>query len=203
MSKVRLYGDTSGFVELAAPDVSDDGVLTLPTAAQGIASESYVNAAIAAIPGIGSNVVQTVKSDTQVISTTSNTTIMSAAITPTATSSKVLVIVNLQAAWDPSGASYALFRLVRGATNVYLGDAAGSRVQATGMLNDTTTNRITPITFVFLDSPNTTDSRTYAIQGQGVGSTGGNIYINRSVTDTNAATFTRNPSSITVIEVAG
>jgi len=35
MSKIRLYGDTSGFVELAAPDVSDDGVLTLPTAAQG------------------------------------------------------------------------------------------------------------------------------------------------------------------------
>jgi len=35
MSKVRLYGGTSGFVELAAPDVSDDGVLTLPTAANG------------------------------------------------------------------------------------------------------------------------------------------------------------------------
>jgi hypothetical protein len=35
MSKIRLYGETSGFVELQAPDVADDGVLVLPTSAQG------------------------------------------------------------------------------------------------------------------------------------------------------------------------
>lgn len=35
MSKIRLYGSTSGYVDLAAPAVADDGVLTLPTAAAG------------------------------------------------------------------------------------------------------------------------------------------------------------------------
>lgn len=46
MSKIRLYGATSGYVDLAAPDVSPDATVKLPDA--DIATESYADAAAAA-----------------------------------------------------------------------------------------------------------------------------------------------------------
>lgn len=55
MSKIRLYGSTSGYVDLAAPDVADDATLTLPTGADAIASEAYVTSAISsALSGVAS-----------------------------------------------------------------------------------------------------------------------------------------------------
>jgi hypothetical protein len=45
MSRVRLYGDTSGFIELKAPDVASDSTVTLPNS--DIATESYVQATAA------------------------------------------------------------------------------------------------------------------------------------------------------------
>jgi hypothetical protein len=151
--------------------------------------------------GVGSNVVQTVKSNTQVISTTVNTAIMSAVITPSSATSKVLVISNLQFGWTASNANFARFTLVRSPSVIYLGDTDGSRNRSSSAANDATATRITPVTLVFLDSPNTTSATTYRIEGQGVGGDGGSIFINRAATDTNSATVPRVASSLTVIEV--
>jgi hypothetical protein len=45
-SKIRLYGATSGFVELEAPDVAPDSVLTLPATAGGFGKLVAVKSAI-------------------------------------------------------------------------------------------------------------------------------------------------------------
>jgi hypothetical protein len=52
MSKIRLYGATSGYVDLAAPAVADDATLTLPTGAAAIASEAYVTSALSGITSL-------------------------------------------------------------------------------------------------------------------------------------------------------
>ena len=49
MSKVRLYGDTSGFVDLKAPDVASNVTITLPNTAGLFAAEAYVDSAVSGL----------------------------------------------------------------------------------------------------------------------------------------------------------
>lgn len=49
MSKVRLYGDTSGFVDLKAPDVASNVTITLPNTTGPFATETYVDSEIGAV----------------------------------------------------------------------------------------------------------------------------------------------------------
>jgi len=182
---VRLYGDTSGFVELAAPDVSDDGVLTLPTAAQGI---------LAANGGIGSNVVQTVKADTFTTSSTTyvDVTGLSVTITPASSSSLVLVIYDLQ--YSLSALGYAQLNLVRGSTNIRQSTGATINNTVTGRNTDLDDMRVVAGTFV--DSPNTGTAVTYKLQIATGGT--GTLRVNGRQRDTNFG----GTSSITAIEVA-
>lgn len=148
-------------------------------------------------------VVQTAKTDTSVITSTSftNVTGLSATITPRSTSSKILILV--QFSWAHSTVSaHRYVRLSGGNAGTYVGDAAGSRVRATyntyGQSNLNAGMELVSIND--LDSPNTTSSVTYNVQ---VASNTGNLYINRTLDDTDNTSFARNASSITLIEVAG
>ena len=212
MSKVRLYGDTSGFVDLKAPDVAGDVTITLPNTTGPFATETYVDAAVAGIAGIGSNVVQTVKTDT--FSTTSSTftdvTGLTATITPTSATSKVLVIVQLTWGVSSGDVHTGHFRLFGGNADDYVGNAGGSRVRAiSGIWNDTRASAgvnyyrawtAEAETVVYLDSPATTSATTYSGQVRIGGS--GTVYVNRSGRDVDEVHFTRGASSITVVEVA-
>ena len=98
----------------------------------------------------------------------------------------------------------AYFRIFRTSDNtaVCVGDAAGSRVQATmGTNYYYQGNAVLSCSMNFLDSPATTSNFTYKIQTRTQG--GGGIYINRAVTDSDAITAGRFASSITVMEVSG
>jgi hypothetical protein len=154
-------------------------------------------------PGIGSNVVQTVKTDTFSSTTSTFTTItgLSATITPTSTSSKILIIAQVvfTTAIDVVGTTQ--IRIDGGNATDYVGDAAGSRIRsAAGLHNaDNIGNSGFSTPIVYLDSPNTTSATTYSVQ---VRQNGGTFYVNRSRTDTNNALFGRYASSITAIEVA-
>jgi hypothetical protein len=147
-------------------------------------------------------VVSTTKTDTFSTTSTSYTDItgLSATITPRSTSSKIMVLVSVS-----SGRLGGLptLQIVRGSTAIGIGDAAGSRTRAS-MANypsgDSTGTQITTVGVEFLDSPSTTASTTYKIQARTESST---LWINRSGTDTDSATFPRVISSITLIEVAG
>ena len=210
MSKVRLYGDTSGFVDLKAPDVASNVTITLPNTAGPFATETYVDAAVAAIPeiaGIGTNVVQVVKTDT--FSTTSATLVdvpdLSATITPTSTDSRVLVICqfSMAAGADPS---QGVFVLSGGNSSAYVGDVAGSRargavyVRVSGVDNANAYWSQVPASIVFLDAPNTTSAVTYKLQARRLAA--GTVFLGRSGEDSNATLWGRTAGSLTAIEVA-
>lgn len=148
-------------------------------------------------------VVQTVKSDT--FSTTSTLTYVdvtgvSVSITPTSSTSKVLVTVTLSGSGN-AAASAMLVRLMRNSTPIYLGDSAGSRIQATTSSMVSDNNVAEAIAFTFLDSPATTSATTYKVQI--CSSYGSNItVINRSITDVDASDRARTASSITAMEIA-
>ena len=147
-------------------------------------------------------VVSTTKTDTFTTTSTSFTDItgLSVSITPSSTSSKVLLVVNLFG--DNSTAGQAGFvQLVRDSTAVGVGDAAGSRTRATTALSSYAgPNTIYASGANFLDSPSTTSATTYKVQ---VRVTGGTGYVNRSFSDTDASATIRAVSSITAMEVAG
>jgi hypothetical protein len=124
---------------------------------------------------------------------------LSVSITPTATTSKVLVLVSLSASGAVGGNSSAA-KLVRGSTDIFVGDAAGTRQQVSIDLQQGETYYNFANHFTFLDSPSTTSSTTYKIQTIGL-PTGGNTFVNRSQNNSDGTTFTRTASSITVMEI--
>ena len=150
--------------------------------------------------GIGSNVVQTVK--TNAFSTTSTSFVditgYDVSITPTSASSKVLVVALISFSQGDGGAPTALprFRLRRDSTDILLSTAGSSR-------NDTVSSPIMAAdgdvrnaTVVFLDSPETTSATVYRLQMAVVQFTG---YVNRrGDTGNNDGQV----STITAIEVA-
>ena len=85
-------------------------------------------------------VVQTTKTDTFTTASTSyvDLTGLSVAITPSSTSSKVLVMTSTNCS-NVSGGYNTMIKLVRGSTDVFIGDSASSRAQASAQsrLNDT------------------------------------------------------------------
>jgi len=151
-------------------------------------------------------VKQTVKSDT---SSTDNVNSfedisgMSVAITPSSTSSKILVMVDMRLSTNTN--RNITYRLMRGSTVIYVGDSAGSRTQATGgiRLTDDAKHEMQSETAIYLDSPSTTSATTYKVQWtQTYSSSGESMYINRSYMDGDSDDRNRCASSITVQEIA-
>ena len=151
-------------------------------------------------------VIQTVKSDTfstnSTLPTFAAVTGLSASITPTSASNKIMVIVNLSCSMS---ADYVFMsQITRNGTAIDVGDAAGSRTRATigGYQGGTgITYQSTPQNIIYLDSPATTSAVTYTIQIASENA-GGTIYVNRTANDTDAAARGRFSSTITVMEVA-
>jgi hypothetical protein len=152
--------------------------------------------------GIGTNVVQTVKTDT--FSTTSSSYVditgLTVDITPTSATSKILIIGMVT--HSATNARGVMISVTRGDTDLMVGNAAGSRVRSTvGSRHSTPGDDETwSSSIVFLDSPNVATATTYKLRIR-VGNPG-TAYVNRSQTDSDANTFQRTASSITVIEVA-
>lgn len=154
-----------------------------------------------AVPTTGGvkQVVSTAKLDTTTVTGTSAADItgLTVAITPASASNKVLVIAQITASF---ATQEAFLRLSGGNATTYIGATAGSRTRGvTQPAENAGGGRATTQTLIYLDSPATTSAVTYAVQGWVV--SGGSLYINRSVTDTDNANFLRGASSITAIEV--
>ena len=152
-------------------------------------------------------VVSTTKTDTfsASIGSGADTAItgLSATITPTSATSKILVTFQSAGA-RANDLPYFFVRLYRGATEIGSGAAASNRtsvIQASGIVAVDTT-AIGPLSGHFLDSPATTSATTYALHAANVGTGTNTFYVNRSNDDTDAANFPRTSSSITVMEVS-
>ena len=146
-------------------------------------------------------VKQTVKLDS--FSTTSTTAVdvtgLSVAITPTSTSSKILVMVSMAMGNDDANFVYGILK--RGSTQIGEADGASNRPRPTFMCYDANEGIMHMKSFTFLDSPNTTSSTTYKMQLQCAST--GTATVGKSFRDQDTVQFDpRCSSTITVQEVA-
>ena len=154
-------------------------------------------------------VVQTVKLDTFAGGGSPTTwypiTGYTATITPSSTSSKILVLADMQL-----GMGYWTLRgvLTRNNANVAgaLGTARSNRPAVTFCVNwyenGTTGYQMIRQSFEYLDSPNSTSAQTYGVSLSGYSTYG--VYMNRSGTDTDSSDYFGCPaSSLTLIEFKG
>ena len=147
-------------------------------------------------------VVQTVKSDTFSSSSSSWTDItgLSASITPSSASSKILIMYSIVASEDT--AQFAIFRITRNSTGIGIGDASGNRQTATtASWSGGASNHSNSQSVQYLDSPSTTSSITYKVQV--ISTASQTAYINRNARDNDAYYEPRTISTITVMEIAG
>jgi hypothetical protein len=167
---------------------------TIQTSAGGTPTASSLG-----IGGVGKlgQVIQAVKTDTTTINSQTFTTIsgLSLNITPTATSSKILLMMSVTGAGDMSA-----FRFLRDSTPIGIGDSAGSRPQVTASSPFTNDNKMFEIGMNFLDSPNSTSQLTFVVQSRNLNS-GNNAKIGQSVTDTDNNQHPRTISTLTAMEV--
>ena len=155
-------------------------------------------------PGTIIQVQNAIKTNTQSAGASSNfvdITGLSVAITPTSSSSKILICCNITAGHSAISNVFG-FRLMRGSTAIAVGDADGNRRQWTfgEMTARSNTNNTThSVGGTFLDSPSTSNAVTYKLQLYNKYNT---VYINRSGEDSNSDNHGRGVSAITVMEVS-
>jgi hypothetical protein len=203
MSLVAISGNASGTgtLTIAAPNTNSNFTLTLPTVTGTVLTNKTAGTVL--------QVVNTFKSDTT--SATSAATLdtwvditgMSVTITPSSSSSKILILytLNINAA---SGESVAI-QFLRGSTAVGNGDAASNRLVCFADTRMAATGQFEMGIYsgTYLDSPATTSSTTYKIQWRKPYDNGSTpIYLNRSYDDSDNNDRPRGSSSITVMEVA-
>ena len=123
--------------------------------------------------GVGGKVlqvVQTAKTDTFTTTSTSyvDVTGLSASITPSSTSSKILILVDFT---NCITGQLADLKVIRNSTDIYIGDSAGSRSRAKQSFNRTDANNTQSDTINFLDSPSSTSflgaGSTFSCEGGG------------------------------------
>jgi hypothetical protein len=153
-------------------------------------------------PGAVLQVVSTTKTDTFSSASISFTDItgLSVSITPTSSSSKILVMYSLMT--GESSGNFPLVRLVRGSTAIAVGAASGSRAQVSSVAwSSGAVNASHMQSMNFLDSPATTSSTTYKLQIS-ADSAGTTNFINRIQRDADGSYEPRSVSTITVMEIA-
>ena len=145
-------------------------------------------------------VLQTPKTDTFSTSSTSFTDItgLSVNITPSSTSSKILVFMDCKVASATNVTAFV--RMMRDSTPIYIGDAAGSRQRATMSNSDDPSSQfIFQMSGMYLDSPSTTSQVSYKFYfGAGDGAT--TVYVNRTQNDTDASYTHRTRTHVTLVE---
>jgi len=154
----------------------------------------------------GGGIIQCVQvTETSTDSTSSTTYVdvsgMSASITPTSTSNKILVVMTIGSQGASTTPRPLIYRVLRGATAIGQGltDRGGSCSFST--INYTSSYVAGGYTWTFLDSPATTSATTYKLQWKTYG--GNTAYFNRG-NDTGTGSYNVNGSSrVLLMEVSG
>ena len=176
---------------------STDGSMYVYYTDPGGGSSSWIGA-VSRSGGI-LQVVSATKTDLFTSSSTSfvDITGLSVSITPRSTSSKIYALVTMNV--SNSGNVSDTYQLVRDSTplgNSTAGSTYNGFYSANTYSFGASGNHLIPISFAHLDSPGSTSTLTYKVQGKVSGST---LYVNRP--GANAAYG--GSSSITILEVAG
>jgi len=128
---------------------------------------------------------------------TSYVNLLTLAVTPSATSSKIFVSFTTNGGTN-NDSNHLYNTIFRGSTEVLPATSLGSRSGAMAVINTATQQQMN-YAGCFLDSPNTTSSTTYALKVRVSNATG---YWNRSARDNNAATYDgRTVTTLTAWEI--
>lgn len=122
-------------------------------------------------------------------------------ITPSSTTSQILVAYSVQASGN-AGTNMGGIQIVRGATAIGNAAAASNRSVGNTVIPELGAAVMGQVTNTFLDSPATTSATTYKLQIRTFGAGGTIIYVNRTQTDTDLAAFGRGTSTLTVMEIS-
>jgi len=198
MSKVVIQGDTNGtgVFTLASPNSNTDRTLTLPDEAGTVDTLQRAG-----------NVLQVVNTTytgafSQAISYNTKINNVQASITPTNTSSKILIMCHVF--WEGSLPDHNMGWFLYRDSTLLRAPTAGSRtpvisMAGTGYYDNDQASTPTTVAIHYFDTPSTTSAITYA---PGVYTASGTIYINRTVLDSNVDGYERGISSITLMEIA-
>jgi len=174
MTALVLNGDTSGSVTLQAPAAAGSTVLTLPTTTGTVLTTAKTG-----------TVLQTLSFSLSSLQSTSSTSYASSflqqSITPSSTSSKILITINAGIYVSASGGCKVT--LYRDASNI---------LATNGFYQGTIVGQEVPCSLTYLDSPATTSEINYNLRYLVV-SGSGSVYL--SINNTT--------SNITVQEIAG
>ena len=154
---IVLVGSTSGSITLQEPAVAGTTVLSLPAVTGTVLTDTSPKAG---------NVIQVVSFalGSGTVTTTSSTrsdTGLTATITPTSSSSKILCLVDMvgcEKSGGSGGGAYLLFILMRAGTDIIRFEGQGGYTQNTNL------NSFGSCSTNFLDSPATTSATTYKVQ---------------------------------------
>jgi len=156
---IILQGSTSGSVTLQEPAVAGTTVLTLPAVTGTVLTDTSPKAG---------NVLQVVQASTttrvQITTSTYTDTNLTASITPSSSSSKILVLIsqNIGTYNSSQVGTAGNLRIVRDSTTVFTSENVISIVAALG--NASEVRVAGQYAFNYLDSPATTSSVTYKTQ---------------------------------------
>jgi len=227
MSKIRLHGSSSGYMEIAPPAAGSSETITLPNSAGEVLLSDGSAASLTQIPaanivgvataGFGNGtlqVVQTVKTDTFSFSAsaTGNTSggvsgaAISASITPSSASNKVLIRGVLSVSCSNNNRIGIVIYADGTEISGSVGDASSSRSRvATGgqLISSSATAQHLMLGHEFLHSPSSTSSVTYSYRLVNLDSNNSRtLYLNRGKDDSDAAHHFRSTSIITLEEIA-
>lgn len=218
MSKLKLEGNASGtgVITLTAPNTNVDRTITLPDSAGSLLDTTSTLDATklaGALPAIDGSALTNLPISPagkvlQVVSLTSDSTFsttsstqqntgVSLAITPTSSTSKVLVIVS--ASVGAQGIANPACGIRRDTTIIAGGSGGGSRRSVSSGIGVGEAYTLGTVPITFLDSPATTSATTYHITISGRG--GYRVKINQT-DDNGNGSYTVSPvSSITLMEI--
>jgi hypothetical protein len=163
---------------VTASNIADGSISTAKLADNAVTTAKITNGTIASgdlASGVGGKTLQVVQNFDDQYATYSNSsvdaqaTVLSQAITPSATSSKILIEVRLSVSTTNSGNKHYGLNLYRGSTEIGKGDASswnanvGVTHSAVKMHEYSQPDKI--LIGCFLDSPNTSSAVTYNVKG--------------------------------------
>ena len=204
MSQLKLTADSGGGTVAIKGPASTAGNAAIELTVPGTGSGTLVVGDTGKIL----QVIQTVKTD--VFSSSSTVAIggfsadaITASITPSNASNKILIQVNLvvgcQADVETKFAIYKAGSVITAAT----GDADSYRTRVTSMGSSiTASGEVQNLSGQFLDTAGGTSAITYSVRLAHGATTAKLVYLNRSHTDADANTESRSVSTITLMEVA-
>lgn len=167
--------------------------------ASGVPSRSQLPA------GTVLQVVSTTKNDTWSTSSTSDVAVtgLSATITPTSSTSKILILMHVGATSTNTSDYATFFSLYRGGSIVSgaVGNASGTRKVCSFGHRSSAYPRFSAVGMQYLDSPASTSSLTYQLYAA-MESGGGSSYVNISGVTADGASVPLSISNITFLEIA-